>query len=337
MEKKQEHIENYLKSEYRGDNLFKCVYLEHSSLPELDIDDIDISKDFFGRKIDLPIMINAMTGGGEISADINEDLSRLCRTFNIPMAVGSEKIALEDEEAVESFRLVRDNLPKGQYTVIGNLSARESLDDVKKAIDILDCDLFQLHLNPIQELIMGEGDRDFKGIYDNIKKIRENIDHPIIVKEVGYGLRKEDAMKLYDIGIRNIDIAGHGGTNFTEIEDMRRFDMDFSEFYYWGIPTAKILLDLKERPDDMYLIASGGIRDAIDIIKAYILGADMVAMSGEILSFLIHGGYEFTKEYMKSLIYKLKMLMLILGCKNIEDLKKVDYKIFGRLKEITDK
>lgn len=337
MEKKQEHIENYLKSEYMGDNLFNCIYLEHSSLPELDIKDIDISKDFFGNKIDLPIMINAMTGGGESSADINEDLSRLCRDFNIPMAVGSEKVALQNEEAIESFQLVRDNLPKGDYTVIGNLSARESLSDVKKAIEILDCDIFQLHLNPIQELIMEEGDREFKGIYDNIREIKENIDIPIIVKEVGYGLRREDAKKLYDIGIRNIDIAGHGGTNFTEIEDMRRFDMDFSEFYYWGIPTAKILLDLKQRPDDMYLIASGGIRDALDIVKAYILGADMVAMSGEILSFLIHGGYEFTRQYLNSLIYKIKMVMLMLGCDRIEKLKDIDYKIVGRLKEITDK
>ncbi len=334
MERKQEHIENYLKSEYKGNNLLDCVYLEHNSLPELDIDDVDLSIEFNGRKIDYPIMINAMTGGGDSSCDINEDLARLCETFNIPMAVGSQKIALVDENAIESFELVREHLPKGKNIVIGNLSAREDLESVQKSIEMIDCDMFGLHLNPIQELIMEEGDRNFKGIKDNIKHIVDNTDIPIIVKEVGFGMNKDTVKQLYDCGVRIIDIAGFGGTNFCEIEDNRRFDMEFSEFYCWGIPTAKILLDLQDKPDDLFIISSGGIKTSIDIVKSIVLGADMTAMSGEILSYLMHGGYEFAKEFMDSLIYKMKMLMVMLNARNIEELKKVDYKIFGKLKEI---
>ena len=336
MERKQEHIENYLKSEYKGNNLLDCIYLEHTSLPEIDIKDVDLSINFNGKKIDYPFMINAMTGGGDSCCDINEDLARLCKTFNIPMAVGSQKIGLLEEEAVESFELVRENLPKNESIVIGNLSERESLDDVKKAIQMIDCDMFGLHLNPIQELIMEEGDREFRGIKDNIKNILENVDVPIIVKEVGFGMSKKNVLDLYDLGVRYIDIAGHGGTNFCEIEDNRRFDMEFSEFYCWGIPTAKILIDLKDKPDDLFLIASGGIRTAVDIVKSIVLGADMTAMSGEVLSYLMHGGYEFAKEFMDSLIYKTKMMMVMLGAKNIQELKKIDYKVFGKLKEITE-
>lgn len=336
MERKQEHIENYLKSEYKGNNLLDCIYLEHTSLPEIDIKDVDLSINFNGKKIDYPFMINAMTGGGDSCCDINEDLARLCKTFNIPMAVGSQKIGLLEEEAVESFELVRENLPKNESIVIGNLSARESLDDVKKAVQMIDCDMFGLHLNPIQELIMEEGDREFRGIKDNIKNILENVDVPIIVKEVGFGMSKKNVLDLYDLGVRYIDIAGHGGTNFCEIEDNRRFDMEFSEFYCWGIPTAKILIDLKDKPDDLFLIASGGIRTAVDIVKSIVLGADMTAMSGEVLSYLMHGGYEFAKEFMDSLIYKTKMMMVMLGAKNIQELKKIDYKVFGKLKEITE-
>ena len=149
-------------------------------------------------------------------------------------------------------------------------------------------------------------------------------------------MNKKTIYDLYDLGVRYIDIAGFGGTNFSEIEDNRRFDMEFSEFYCWGIPTAKILLDMQDKPDDLFLIASGGIKTAIDIVKALVLGADMTAMSGEVLSYLMHGGYEFAKEFLDSLIYKLKMIMVMLGARNISELKNVDYKIFGKLKEITE-
>jgi isopentenyl-diphosphate delta-isomerase len=261
-------------------------------------------------------------------------LSLLAKEFNIPMAVGSQTIALCEEEGCRnSFRVVRDNISK-EGIVIANLSARASLEEVKLALEIIDGDAIQLHLNPAQEVVMLEGDRDFIGILDNIKSIVKNLDKPVIIKEVGFGISKEVATKLYDVGVRHIDISGFGGTNFIEIENIRFNNIDFSDMYSWGIPTALALVKCRELPKDLDLIASGGIRDSMDIIKALVLGGNMVGISGELLSYLLHGGYEGAKDYLEAIIYKIKILMLLLGKRNLEELKDTDYKIVGELKEL---
>lgn len=333
IERKNEHIENYLKTLYTGDTLFSNIFIEHNALPELSMDDIDTSIEIFGKKASHPFMINAITGGGEISTDINGDLARLAKEFNIPMAVGSQKVALDVEEARESFMIIREILGEDNI-VIGNLSARESLEEVQRAGDMINVDAMQLHLNTLQELVMCEGDRDFRGQLSNIENIVNNYQKPIIVKETGAGISKEVAQRLYNKGVRYIDISGSGGTNFVEIENIRRFDMDFSDLYGWGIPTAKSIIECRTLPEDLHIIGSGGIKTGKDIVKAIILGSDLVGISGEILSYLMHGGYQGAKEYLENLIYKLKMIMLLLGKKNISQLKETDYKVFGKLKDI---
>lgn len=333
IERKNEHLENYLKTLYSGDTLFSDIFIEHNALPELSMDDIDTSVEIFGKRISYPFMINAITGGGDISTDINGDLARLAKEFNIPMAVGSQKVALDIEDARESFMIIREIL-KDENVVIGNLSARENLDEYIKAGEMIDVDAMQIHLNTLQELVMSEGDRDFKGQLDNIEEIVKNYNKPIIVKETGAGISKDVAQRLYDIGVRHIDVSGCGGTNFVEIENIRRFDMDFSDLYEWGIPTAKSIINCRTLPEDLQVIGSGGIKTGKDIVKAIIIGADLVGISGEILSYLMHGGYQGAKEYLETLIYKLKMIMLLLGKKNISELRNTDYKVTGRLKEI---
>ena len=165
--RKKEHIENYLKTSYKGDNLMGDVYLAHNSLPELDFDQIDTSTGFLGKVIDYPILINAMTGGSEFTQEINKDLAALARELRIPMAVGSQTIALEDDSARESFHIVREVIgPDG--IVISNLSGLATVDEAQRAIEMVDGDALQLHLNLAQELVMEEGDRDFKGVLRNI-------------------------------------------------------------------------------------------------------------------------------------------------------------------------
>lgn len=331
--RKKEHVENYLKSTFRGDTLFRDVYLEHNALPDLNLEDIDTKTRFLGKTIDYPIIINAMTGGSDLSQDINKDLSRLAKEFNIPMAVGSQTIAVEDDTKTGSFKVVRDNLgPEG--LVISNLSGQASLEYVKTALDIINGDAIQLHLNPAQELAMAEGDREFKGILGNIEQIVNNIDKPVIVKEVGFGISKNVASKLYNIGVRNIDISGTGGTNFIEIENLRNIGMDLTDLYEWGIPTALALIKCRELPADLNIIASGGIRNSMDIVKALVLGANIVGISGELLSYLIHGGYENAKNYLEEIIYKMKIIMLLLGKQNLVELQSTKYKILGDLKEL---
>ena len=135
-------------------------------------------------------------------------------------------------------------------------------------------------------------------------------------------------------GIKYIDISGKGGTNFIEIEDLRDVETDFSELYDWGIPTAKAIIDVRSLSDEVFIIASGGIKTAMDIVKSIVIGADMAAMSGEVLKYLLHGGYVACEDFLKELNYKMKIIMCLLGVKNIEELKKVDYKVVGRLREL---
>lgn len=331
--RKKEHIENYLKASYKGDNLLGDVFISHNALPELNFDEIDTSTVFLGKKIANPIMINAMTGGCELSQEINKDLATLAKELRIPMAVGSQTIALDDSGCEESFRIVRETIgPDG--IVISNLGGLASLEEVKKAMDIIDGDAIQLHLNVAQELVMDEGDRNFKDVLNNIEKIAREIDKPLIVKEVGFGISYEVGRKLYDVGVRYLDISGYGGTNFVEIENLRNHDLDFSELYSWGIPTAASLIQCSKLPEDMTLIACGGIKNSMDIVKSIILGAEIATVSGELLAYLVHGGYSNAKDYLEGNIYKLKVIMMLLGKGNIEELKSTDYKLTGKLKEI---
>ena len=329
-ERKDEHIENYLKTENRNSTLFEDVYIEHNSLSDVNFEDIDTSIDFLGKKISMPIMINAMTGGGENSSDINEDLSSICQELNIPMASGSQAIGLEEEEAVESFALMKDK----DLVKVGNLGSERSLDDFKKAKEMINADIMQVHLNVAQELFMPEGDTDFSNNLKNIKKLIDFYEGNIIAKETGNGMSKAVIQKLLDMGIKYIDVSGMGGTNFIEIEDMRDFDTDFKEFYSWGIPTAKSIIDARSLSKDVFIIGSGGIKNAVDLAKSLIIGADMAALSGEALRYLLFGGYEACLDYLKDLQNRLKITMALLGVKNIEELKKVDYKVVGRLKDL---
>lgn len=333
--RKDEHIENYLKSVYEGDNLLSNLYVEYNALPELSFDQINTETEIFGKKVSFPLIINAMTGGTDTTEEINENLARLAKEYNIAMAVGSQRVALEKDECIKSFTVVRDILGEDGI-VLGNLSGNSNLEEVKAAAAMIDADAMQLHINPVHELIMQEGDRDFTGTLDNVAEIVNGFDGKIVIKEVGFGLSKGVIHRLYNKGVRIVDIAGHGGTNFVEIENNRRFDRDYDEFYSWGIPTGKILVDMKDKPEDLFMISSGGIKTGNDIAHSFILGADFVGISGEILSYLMFGGYDSVKDYIEALIDKTKIAMLLMGAKDLKELRNIPYRVTGRLKELTD-
>lgn len=331
--RKQEHIENYLRSTFVGNTLLDDVFLYNNSLPEIDFYEIDTSIKFLNRNVNFPLMINAMTGGTDLSGDINRDLAKVAKEFNIPMAVGSETIAFEDAEALKSFEVVREVINDG--IVIANVNGHASVEDAKRAVEIVAADGIQIHLNPAQELAMSEGDRSFKNILSNIERIVSEINVPVIVKEVGFGLSKDVVEKLYNVGVRNVDISGHGGTNFFEVENLRNPNQDLSEMFSWGIPTALALIEARSLGhEDLNIISSGGIKNAMDIAKSIVLGASMVGISGEILTYLVHGGYEYTMQYIANLVYKTKMIMLLQGASSIAELQKVDYKLTGKLRDL---
>lgn len=333
--RKTEHIENFLRSTYVGDPLFSDIFLYNDSLPEINYDEIDTSLNFLDKKVKFPLMINAMTGGSDLSEEINRSLANVAAEYDLPMAVGSQTIALEDKDSRKSFEIVREIIKDG--IVISNLSGFASTEDAKLAVDLLRADAIQIHLNPAQELVQVEGERNFCGILNNIEKIVNTSEVPVIVKEVGFGMSQKTVKKLHDVGVKYVDISGYGGSNFFEIENLREPNADISDLFSWGIPTALSLIEAKKLAyDDMYLIASGGIKTSVDIVKSLCIGADMTAISGEILSYIVRGGYEYTLRYIDGLMEKTKMLMMLNGAKNISELQKVDYKVTGKLRELLE-
>lgn len=332
--RKKEHVQHFLDGNFEGDNFFRHIYLEHNSLPEVDFEEIDTKYSFLGKDIGFPVMINAMTGGFKDGVLINGNLARLAEKFNIPMAVGSQAIAVADKEYESSFKVVREILKNG--VVISNINAFAGVDEVLRAIDMIQADAVQIHLNPAQEIVMSEGDRNFKGLLKNIENIVAKIDKPVIVKEIGFGISKDTARRLFEAGVRYIDIAGRGGTNFIKIESERNKEFEFSELFDWGIPTALSLLECRTVSSDLNIICSGGIKSADEIIKALCAGADMTGISGPILRELLEGGFEGANKYLQNIIYKSKVIMLLLGRKNIDELRTVPYRIKGELKEMLD-
>lgn len=334
-ERKDEHIEQVLRTEPYGGSLLDQVVLEPVSFPELALSDIDTSVKFFGRTIPAPLMINAMTGGTDMTKEINRNLAQIAKDFGLPMQVGSQVIALEDPAAVDSFHVVRETLgPEG--LIIGNVSAGVSVEQVKQAMDMIDAQGIGVHVNPSQEMAQEEGDRDFRGLYENLRRIAEAFPGKVIVKEVGFGMSRQDGRLLRDIPVEYIDVSGSGGTNFMEVEDQRSMRRDLTEFYSWGIPTAKAIWNVRKECPNTKRIASGGITTATDVLHAHVLGADMSAISGELLRYLMHGSLDYAEEYIQGVLDNIAMGLLLLGCRTMVDLHQVPYLMVGRLKELVD-
>ena len=238
---------------------FADIHLIHRCLPELAWEEVDTSTSFLGLSLSAPIIINAMTGGAQDVAEINAALSRAAAATGIGLAVGSQTAALENPDLEATYRIVREENPRG--VILANINAHTTPQDALRAVEMVAADLLQVHLNPAQELVMPEGERDFRGLLENIRAIVAAVPVPVIVKEVGCGIAGEDAIALAETGCKGIDIGGRGGTNFIAIEQARRQDTLGQGLVEWGIPTAVSLLEVAARLKgrDVVLIASGGI------------------------------------------------------------------------------
>lgn len=330
--RKDEHIKLFMQSTSAKDNGFKDIVIQNSALPEIDFDGISTGHVFLDKVIDMPVMINAVTGGTDYTYDINKQLAKLSMACNIPMAVGSQTIAIHDISKQESFKVVREMNKSG--IIIANVSANSSYDSVYEAIEMIAADAIQLHLNAAQEICMKEGDRNFKGILNNIKNIVHEVKVPVIVKEVGFGISYEAAKKLHNVGVKYIDTGGKGGTNFIAIEDSRNKDLDYSFLKDWGIPTALSLLECKHVSRDLHIICSGGITKGSEIVKAITMGAALTGISGLILRKLLDNGYDGAKACIEKLQYEMKVFMLLLGTEDIEKLSKINYFLKGELQQV---
>ncbi|GAA2906378.1 type 2 isopentenyl-diphosphate Delta-isomerase [Enterococcus pseudoavium] len=299
------------------ENDFDAVRMVHSSLVTTRPEEIDLSTEILGLQLSAPFYINAMTGGSEKTKKINHDLALIARETNLMMATGSVSAALKDPNVADSYSVVREVNPDG--LILGNMGAGRTSEDAKKIVDLLQADGMQIHVNVPQELVMPEGDRDFHEWAQNIQQTIQQLDVPVIVKEVGFGMNRETIQQLQTLGVKAVDVSGRGGTSFSQIENARRKKRELSYLDDWGQSTVISLLEAQEF-DPLTILASGGIRDAYDIFKALCLGAKAVGISATILDHLISKGIDATIEMIEDWKAQLQRLYLMTNKKKTADL-----------------
>ncbi len=320
------------------------VKLVHNTLPELNLDDINVSCEFLGKSIMAPIFIGAMTGGTELTKKINVSLAKSAQKYRIPMMVGSQRVILKHPETKSSFSAVRECAP--DVPIIANIgiaqvATSDNFDYIDEIIENIKADAVAIHLNVIQEVIQPEGDKIFSGGLKKIKSLKDQIKVPIVIKETGCGISKEVAQKLFEIGINVIDVSGVGGTSWIGVEYFRakkhgvKSKMDFGKLFWdWGIPTAASIIEVRSAVkdfQDISIIGSGGIRNGIDVAKALRIGANFVALARPFLMVALEGQTSIEK-FIEHIVGELKIAMLLTGSRDIEELKKASLVIGSSLK-----
>lgn len=304
---------------------FKETRFVHQSLPQMKVEEVDYSTSAAGLQMQAPFFINAMTGGTAETGKINRILGILGCLTKIPVASGSVSVALKDPSVAETFTVIRKENPDG--IVFANLGAHHDVENAKRAVDLLEANALQIHLNAPQELIMSEGDRDFSQWLQNIERLVREIEVPIIVKEVGFGMSRETISQLASVGVQTIDISGTGGTDFAKIEDKRRVLGYYPHLHGWGQSTVISMVEAmsisdQERPE---IIASGGVKNALDIVKSLSLGANLVGMSNHFLQTAKDDQHlEKAVTDIRILEEQTKMIMTMVGAKTVADLRQKD-------------
>lgn len=328
-QRKKEHLEICLDTErVTGPSRtgFDRYYFIHNALPELDIDELDLSTTFLGKPLRAPILISSMTGGFDLARKVNRNLAAAAQALGIGMGVGSQRVAIEEPSAASSFQ-VRDVAP--DILLCGNLGAVQlnygyGIEQCRRAVAMIGADALIFHLNVLQEAVQPEGNRNFKGLVDKIAAVCREIEVPVIAKEVGNGISVDVARRLIGAGVKAIDVAGKGGTSWSAVEAQRaaqagqRGDTSFAD---WGIPTEEALVSIRQALPGIPLVASGGIRTGVDIAKAIALGADLAAFGQPLLAAAIESA-DAVIEAIGKVIHELQVSMLCVGARDLAALRR---------------
>jgi isopentenyl-diphosphate delta-isomerase len=291
-QRKADHIRINLEEDVNFDRLtvgFERYRFVHQALPEIDLAEVDPSTTFLGKRLRAPLLISCMTGGTPQARQINRNLAIAAQQYGIAMGLGSQRAGLLAPDKADTFK-VRDLAP--DILLFANLGAVQfnygyGVDECRRAVDMIEADALVLHLNPLQEAVQPEGDVNFAGLAKKIEAVCRQIDAPVIAKEVGWGISEQAARRLIDAGVAAIDVAGSGGTSWSQVE-MHRAPGDVhrrvaAAFRDWGIPTSESIRMVRRVSPDLPLIASGGLRSGIDVAKSIALGADLGGMAGPFL------------------------------------------------------
>jgi len=291
-QRKSDHININLEQNVRSGLAtgLENYHFSHEALPELDLNRIDPGLSLFGKKLAAPLLISSMTGGTEKAGQINERLAEAAQDVGVAMGVGSQRAALENPEHISTFAITRKVAPG--ILLFANLGAVQlnygyGVDECHRAVDMIEADALILHLNPLQESVQDEGDTNFFGLAKKIEDVCKKLEVPVIAKEVGWGISERTARLLANCGVSAIDVAGAGGTSWSQVEMFRAPD-EFTRnlaatFADWGIPTEKSILNVKRASPGMIIFASGGLKDGLDVAKCVALGATIGGIAGQFL------------------------------------------------------
>ena len=289
--RKNEHIHiNLLEDVNSGRQTgLEQYHFIHQALPEISLSDVDLSQTLFGKRQAVPVLVSSMTGGSEEGERINRNLAVAAQEVGMAMGVGSQRAAISDPSLENTFK-IRHLAPS--ILLFANLGAVQlnygfTIQECQRAVDMIEADGLILHLNPLQEALQPKGNTDFGGLAKKIAEVRKAIPIPLIVKEVGWGISIQTAQLLYDAGVDAVDVAGAGGTSWSQVEK-NRIDDEFGQqtagaFIDWGIPTADSLANVLSVHPEWIVFASGGLVNGIDIAKCIALGAKMGGMAGRFL------------------------------------------------------
>ncbi len=309
-----------------GLDLYRFV---HEALPEIDLDTIDTTTHFLGHKLAFPLLISSMTGGTAQGGELNRVLATAAAEAGIGMGLGSARAMVEHPEAASSF-LVKQAVP--DLVLFANLGAVQlnygyTADDCAKLVDRTQADGLILHLNPLQEALQPEGDTRFAGLLHRIEAVCRALPVPVIVKEVGWGLSARTARRLIDAGASALDVAGAGGTSWSQVEFFRQSEdagRDVAAaFRDWGIPTADALSRVRAVDPTLPLIASGGLQNGVDVAKCLALGADVAGMAAPLLRAAMVS-LETLKEELRTLHRQLRIVMFATGSQDIVALRQAE-------------
>jgi len=262
----------------------------HQALPELNLDAVDTTLSLFGKNLAAPLLVSSMTGGTEEAGEINRRLAEAAQECGVAMGVGSQRAALENPKQTKTYAIARKVAP--DILLFANLGAVQlnygyGVEHCRRAVDMIRADALILHLNPLQEAVQAGGDTNFSGLAKKIEGICNKLDAPVIAKEVGWGISERTAKMLSNCGVAAIDVAGAGGTSWSQVEMHRAPDEATRQlaatFIDWGIPTADSILNVKKAAPGMKIFASGGLKDGLDIAKCIALGATLGGMAGQFL------------------------------------------------------
>ena len=302
----------------------------HQALPEINLSDVDMSTTLFGKTISAPLVISSMVGGIEPARQINRNLAHAAQAMRVAMGVGSQRPAIDDETVAQTYQ-VRDIAP--DILLFANLGAIQlnngyGVSECRRAVEMIGADALFLHLNPLQEALQPDGNTNFAGLLKKIEHICGQLSIPVIIKEVGWGISETVARKLADVGVAGIDIAGSGGTSWSEVERYRVHSESAnkiaSSFASWGIPTSESIKKARRGAPGTTMIASGGIRDGLDTAKAIALGSDAAGIATPLLNAARNSSDE-VMAALQETIEELRISMFCISAATMQDLKNTPF------------